>query len=146
MEAVESGIGLAVPDVTERRSLLLSRVGQGQFREGVSKVWGGRCAVTGLDIVALLRASHIKPWRDSDNRERLDPYNGLFLSPAYDATFDAGMISFGDDGAVIISDDLGQPTRDSWDRRDCTSGGLDDRHLAYLNHHRENVFSDRGTS
>ncbi|QDV39293.1 HNH endonuclease [Tautonia plasticadhaerens] len=81
-DAIEEGIERAVADTTERRALVLSRVGQGQFRDSLMSVWGGRCAVTGLDLPVLLRASHIKPWRDSDNRERLDAYNGLLLSPS----------------------------------------------------------------
>jgi hypothetical protein len=70
------------------------------------RYWGGQCAVTGLDIPVLPRASHIKPWRDSNNRERLDPYNGLLLSPSYDAAFDAGLIAFADDGAVVLTGQL----------------------------------------
>jgi len=36
-------------------------------------VWGGRCAVTGVDLPPLPTASHIKPWRAASNPERLDP-------------------------------------------------------------------------
>jgi hypothetical protein len=80
-----------------------SRVGQGRFREDAMGLWGGRCAVTGLDIPPLQDASHIKPWRDSDYRERLDPYNGLLPSPAYDAAYDAGLITLAQGGQLIIS-------------------------------------------
>jgi putative restriction endonuclease len=73
---------------TERQALVKSRIGQGPFREALVKRWDGRCAVTGFAIVKLLRASHIKPWRDSNHAERLDPYNGLLLAPGYDAAFD----------------------------------------------------------
>jgi 5-methylcytosine-specific restriction protein A len=52
----------------------------------------------------LLKASHIKPWRDSDNAERLDIYNGLLLIPNLDSAFDKGYISFDDGGKIIISD------------------------------------------
>jgi len=50
-----------------------ARLGQGRFREGLMGVWGGRCAVTGVDLPPLLTASHIKPWRAASNPERLDP-------------------------------------------------------------------------
>ena len=69
------------------------------------RLWGGRCAVTGLDLPLLLRASHIKPWRDSDNRERLDPYNGLLLSPSYDAAFDWGSSPSLRTAGMVLSDD-----------------------------------------
>jgi hypothetical protein len=104
--ALEEGVSKAVVDATERRALVLSRVGQGRFRDALMSLWGGRCAVTGLDLPLLLRASHIKPWRDSDNRERLDVYNGLLLSPAYDAAFDAGLVTFAEDGRMVISSEL----------------------------------------
>jgi putative restriction endonuclease len=102
--------------------------------------WGGRCAVTGLDIPLLLRASHIKPWRDSDNRERLDPYNGLLLSPTYDATFDSGLIAFGDDGRMILSSKLTASRVERLGFRPTDQiVGLLDRHRDYLGYHRRNV-------
>src|SRR5690606_16024439 len=66
---------------TEAQSLLKSRRGQGKFRADLIYLWTGRCAVTGLSNVTLLRASHIKPWAVSNNYERLDAYNGLLLTP-----------------------------------------------------------------
>ena len=85
--------GLSASAPTERDALIRSRIGQGRFRYDLLEMWEGRCCITGLDIDALLRASHIKPWRDSNNAERLDPYNGLLLSPGYDAAFDKGLIT-----------------------------------------------------
>jgi hypothetical protein len=139
-EALDEGFSHSTRDKTERRALIQSRIGQGDFREGLMKLWGGRCAVTGLDLPVLLRASHIKPWRDSDNRERLDPYNGLLLAPAYDATFDAGVISFRDDGEVILSDRL-SPTRllALGVSSEARIAGLQAKHRAYLEHHRQEV-------
>ncbi|MEG3057297.1 MAG: HNH endonuclease signature motif containing protein [Methanoculleus sp.] len=95
---------------TERESLILSRIGQGEFRSGLISYWK-RCAVTGCDSIALLRASHIKPWRDSDNAERLDAYNGLLLAPNLDSAFDKGYISFDDSGEMLISGELGSDSR-----------------------------------
>ena len=66
--------------------------------------WGGTCAVTGVAEPCLLRASHIKPWaRCETDSERLDVYNGLLLAAHLDAAFDAGLISFADDGGVLIA-------------------------------------------
>ena len=50
-----------------------------------------------------LVASHCKPWRDSDNQERLNGDNGLLLTPSIDHLFDRGFIGFEDDGTLIIS-------------------------------------------
>src|SRR5665811_1547849 len=76
---------------TEREELLKSRIGQGTFRQSLIKL-RRKCYVTGIADERFLRASHIKPWRDSTNQERLDPYNGLLLSPIYDYLFDRAYI------------------------------------------------------
>ena len=87
---------------TEQTAIQKSRIGQGLFRSGVIELWGC-CAVTGLSNTALLRASHIKPWRDSNNAERLDPANGLLLQPTLDLLFDSGLISFEAAGRIRVS-------------------------------------------
>lgn len=68
--------------------------------------WGGRCAILGVSRSELLRASHIKPWTSSNNFERLDPANGLLLSAMYDAAFDALLLSFADDGTLMLASDF----------------------------------------
>ena len=69
--------------------------------------WQGRCAVTGLDVLPLLRASHIRPWAPCDSdAERLGVFNGLLLAPQLDALFDGGWISFDDDGGLLVSPEL----------------------------------------
>ena len=97
---------VALPETT-RRSLIEARVGQGTFRANVLSNWRSGCAVTGVDLSPLLRASHIKPWNLSDNRERLDVHNGLPLIATLDAAFDQYLISFEDDGSLIYDDLLG---------------------------------------
>ena len=83
-----------LPRTTEAERLVVRRVGQDIFRRGLLEYWDGRCAITGLDVPDLLRASHIKPWADCDtDAERLDVYNGLLLAPHLDAAFDCGFIT-----------------------------------------------------
>lgn len=79
------------------------RIGQAQLRSKLINKYKC-CQVCGLDIVDLLIASHIKPWKDSNDKERLDINNGLLLCPNHDKLFDKGFISFDDDGKIIISD------------------------------------------
>lgn len=81
---------------TEKEILSKARIGQGKFRKDVIREWGIRekCAVTGIDLSQLLIASHIKPWRASDNVERLDPTNGIMLATHLDKLFDNYLISF----------------------------------------------------
>jgi hypothetical protein len=90
-------------DDTERGQLIQARIGQGEFRDKVLVWAGNRCAVTGSTVLQAIRASHIKPWRDCNNKERLDPNNGLALTGTLDALFDAHLITFQDDGAMQVS-------------------------------------------
>lgn len=96
---------------TTKEALVSARVGQGAFRTAVLAAWGDRCAVTGVRTLDAVRASHIKPWRDSTDDERLDPANGLPLMATLDALFDAGLISFEDTGAMLISPLLDEAER-----------------------------------
>ncbi|WP_411361036.1 HNH endonuclease [Pseudidiomarina sp. YC-516-91] len=91
---------------TSKPTLIHARRGQGKFRERLIKQWNG-CAVTGYGNISMLMASHIKPWATCDNSERLDPYNGLLLSPNLDKAFDLHFISFTDKGRILISEQLG---------------------------------------
>lgn len=92
---------------TEKKTLILARRGQGRFRVNVLEKNKG-CPFTGISNPKLLVASHIKPWKDSDNIERLDGNNGLALTPTYDRLFDQGYISFTDDKKLLVSSILEQ--------------------------------------
>lgn len=98
---------------TTREQLTRARVGQGVFRERLEAIEPS-CRLTGLVIGTHLRASHIKPWRDSSDIERLDGNNGLLLSPHVDYLFDQGFITFLDDGAVLVSPSLDSKVLAAW--------------------------------
>ncbi len=68
--------------------------------------WRFACAVTGYAKHQVLIASHIVPWRHANNIERLDVHNGILLSPVYDALFDQHLISFENNGKIILSSSL----------------------------------------
>ncbi|NWO28817.1 HNH endonuclease [Capnocytophaga sp. oral taxon 903] len=87
---------------TEKEQLISARIGQGNYRNKLINLWK-KCAVSKCEMTELLIASHIKPWRKSTNIEKLDSYNGLLLLPNYDKLFDKGLISFEDNGKIIIS-------------------------------------------
>lgn len=130
------------PQSTEVERIAIQRVGQDIFRERLIEFWDGKCAVTGLAIPALLKASHIKPWKDcATDAERLDVYNGLLLAPHFDALFDRGFISFGDDGALIASSHLGSDgLRILGIEGSAKVSGLTSSHLKYLAWHRAKEF------
>ena len=73
---------------TEKHEFLAKRIGQARFRKMVLAKCGDRCVITGATV--FLTAGHIKPWSESTDEERLDPNNGLALSPVYDKAFDSG--------------------------------------------------------
>lgn len=80
------------------------RVGQEIYRKRLERLWHGRCAVTGIDLPEVLRASHAKPWAEcGTGAERLSPYNGLLLSANLDALFDKALITFDEKGRMVIS-------------------------------------------
>ena len=122
---------------TEKRRLVNARLGQGGFRQALDEIWENCCALTGCDIRAALRASHIKPWRSSSNQERLDPDNGLLLVANADALFDRGLISFANDGSIIIASNvdvtvLGLPKNGEIQMSPAVS--------SFMEFHRNNVF------
>lgn len=89
---------------TESKAFIKIRIGQSSFRDYLKKHWGG-CAVTGCTLIETLVASHIKPWHQCKNepQHRLNKFNGLLLTPNLDKLFDLGLISFENNGKIIIS-------------------------------------------
>jgi putative restriction endonuclease len=102
----------SIPE-TQRVQLVKARVGQGLFRSLVL-LQHPVCRVTGVSDKRLLRASHIKPWKDSSNYERLDGNNGIMLSPHVDALFDQGLMSFEDNGRALFRNDLKKEVLERW--------------------------------
>ena len=129
-----------IPD-TEREALIVARRGQGLFKQRVMEI-ETRCRITGVTNPIHLRASHCKPWRDSNNEERLDGENGLLLTPTIDHLFDRGFISFEDSGVLIVSpvahvpslNRMGVATDRSVNVRTFTEG-----QKQFLDYHRESV-------
>ncbi len=137
-----------LPRTTEAERLVVQRVGQDLFRHGLLEYWEGRCAITGLAVPELLRASHIKPWADcSNDAERLDVYNGILLAPHLDAAFDRGFITVADNGAIVVSDVLDTDARAILGlEQPLRVRALHDGHRPYLPWHRERVFRAATTS
>ena len=120
--------------------MILSRIGQGQFRISLVDYWLG-CSVTGCTQIEVLRASHIKPWRESSNSERLDLYNGLLLIPNLDACFDLGLISFEEEGNILMSDRLTESVLLILGIKvDMRLLKMEQRHKEFLEYHRQNIF------
>lgn len=126
----------------DRQIMARSRgIAQRLFRGNLFRLWDGACAVTGVREPLILKAGHIKPWATSKVEEKVDHYNGLLLIPNLDALFNEGLISFRDDGSLMVSN--------KWQRDDQRRMHItDDLHLrkvfqesqSYLGYHREICF------
>jgi putative restriction endonuclease len=132
----------SLPKSTEAERLVVLRIGQGIYRQGLIEYWKGRCAITGLETVEILRASHSKPWSDcTHDAERLDVFNGFLLAPHLDALFDRGFMTIDDAGVVIFSAALSQVDRDTLGLKMLMrTSELTDSHRAYLAWHRQRIF------
>lgn len=97
---------IQMPNSTERKGLVTSRVGQGAYRKSIMHRWAYQCAASGFNDTRILIASHILPWKESKNEQRLDVDNGILLSPDYDALFDKHLISFESSGKIILGSEL----------------------------------------
>jgi putative restriction endonuclease len=127
---------------TTRKALIHARVGQGKFKQNVLR-FERECRLTHVQNPQHLVASHIKPWRESNDEERLNAGNGLLLTPSIDHLFDRGFISFGDHGEVLVS-----PVADTESLRKMGVDGdkpiftgrfnSDQQH--FLDHHRKEIF------
>ncbi len=124
----------------EKIQLVKARRGQGLFKANVRLLEEG-CRVTGVTEIKHLRASHIKPWSQSDNKEKLDGSNGLLLSPHIDHLFDRGFISFTQRGELLISSKLNASVLDDWEIEVPKNvGNFSSSQEDYLSFHRAQVF------
>lgn len=127
---------------TTRKALIKARIGQGLFRRKLAQ-FENHCRITGVTYQAHLLASHIKPWRESTNEERLNGENGLLLTPSIDHLFDRGFVSFEDNGELLISD---VAHKDSIRRMGVNTervvrvGKFTDGQKFFLAHHRSALF------
>ncbi|MHB2026499.1 MAG: HNH endonuclease [Elusimicrobiota bacterium] len=131
---------------TDKKALVTARIGQGIFKEKIWKIETA-CRVTGVENPNHLIGSHIKPWRHSNNVERLDGENGLLLTPSIDHLFDKGYISFRENGGLLISP---RADRESLAKMGVENEGsaiikpfthVQQRHLEF---HRDEIFLSRG--
>jgi hypothetical protein len=140
-ERLESYLRRSPLAETEKAAVIAARRGQGRFREGVAYV-EPECRFTGVRNPLLLVASHIRPWyRCNTNRERMDPFNGLMLTPTFDRLFDRGLVAFAPDSSLLVS-----PTLPAEDIRRIhmdpamTTRPFRSEQQKYLQYHREHVF------
>lgn len=130
-------------DKTEVERVYQARIGQGTYRKNVMSV-ERYCRVTGVSNVDLLIASHIRPWRQSSNQQRLDGNNGLLLSPHVDKLFDSAWISFSDQGEILVASGEVREVLIAWGiDPDMNVGQFNEDQEKYLAYHRDVLFSEK---
>lgn len=90
-----------------------TRINQNVFRQIVMVNYAGKCAISGMDISDFLVASHIVPWSKNE-KERLNPENGICLSSLYDKAFDKGYIGINERYEVVVSNALKKKEQEAY--------------------------------
>jgi hypothetical protein len=121
---------------TEKETIIKSRIGQSAFKKALLTI-EKKCRLCGVRDERFLVASHIKPWSESNNQERLDVNNGLLLCPNHDALFDKRYISFDETGKVMVKKSLDATTKMFLNISDNMRINLDERQQIYMKWHRE---------
>jgi putative restriction endonuclease len=128
----------------DKQQLSAARLGQGVFRDAVERIETA-CRVTGIVDRRYLYATHIKPWKAADDREKRDGANGLLLTPHIIHLFDRGHISFADDGALLISRYLNPYVSKAWGlEHPVPPRAFRAEQRVYLDYHRTHVFERVG--
>ncbi len=124
----------------EKVQITKARRGQGIFRTNVRLVEKS-CRLTGVNNIKHLRASHIKPWKDASDSEKIDGNNGLLLSPHVDHLFDRGFITFKNSGDLIVSKELNPSVLNQWSLDKIENvGAFNNRQSEFMEFHRDSVF------
>lgn len=123
-----------------KEAIINVRVNQGTFRDLLLKRYN-KCCLCGIKNHTLLIASHIKPWAESEPKEKLDVENGFLMCPNHDRIFDKGYITFDDDGKIIISDRLTENDRVFLNVDSKMHIELTESNKKYLKFHQKNVFN-----
>lgn len=124
---------------TELNTIIKARLGHSLFKKRLYEVYK-KCALCEIEQPELLIASHIKPWSESSNKERLDVYNGLLLCPNHDLLFDRGYITFNKHGQILLSTKLGEKTKIQLDLKSLKLDNLSEKSREYMEWHYSNIF------
>lgn len=119
-----------------KRRFINCRVGQKEYRENLLIKWNGKCPITQIDDPSILISSHILSWRDSNDKEKGDVENGILLSPTFDSLFDRNLISFKNDGSIIISKKISIQNRNRMNLTESIKIPISNGMIPYLEKHR----------
>jgi len=124
---------------TEKTTIIQARIGQGTFRKDAINYWK-TCSFTGCNMLDLLVASHIKPWRVSNNSERLNYFNSLLLLPNYDKLFDLGYVTVDTSGKLMLSKLLSKENISLLGIGEFDTCRISEQHKPFLEYHNQHCF------
>ena len=140
IEETQELLGDSTRTRTERTQLVAARLGQGMFKDRVARLEPA-CRVTGVANPRHLIASHMKPWRSSNNEERLSGANGLLLSPHIDHLFDRGLITFLNSGKLVTSPQLSDDVASRLNvHQQQVVRSFAKKQVAFIEYHRDVIF------
>lgn len=142
IKSIEKGLSNSGLEGKEQEIIIKARVNQSKFRQQLLDRYK-KCCLCSASNPDLLIASHIKPWCESEPNQKLDIENGFLLCPNHDKLFDSGLISFDNDGKIMISDKLSEADREAFGVNENIVIDLTDANKEYLKHHRQKRFKNR---
>lgn len=139
INSIEKGITDSNLEGKEKDVIIKARVNQSEFRQQLLERYQ-KCCLCSVTNKSLLIASHIKPWSESKAKEKLDVENGFLLCPNHDKLFDAGLISFYENGKIMISKHLNYGDIIALGINENIIIPLTEANKKYLSYHREYIF------
>ena len=92
-----------IPKQGKTRDIIVKiRVNQSFFRSAILASYNNTCCITGINQPELLIAGHIRPW-SLDEKNRLNPRNGIAINTLHDKAFENGLITINTNYRILIS-------------------------------------------
>ena len=125
---------------TEAEAKVKVRKGEQKFKAALAPIWDHKCALCGIELPELLRASYAKPWKDATAEERLDPYNGVLLCSNHATLYERGFIAFDGTGRIHISPSIPSSDYGKYGIHAKMRINREEQHKVYIKWHKRNVF------
>ena len=137
--------------INEGRNNYLQRQLRSELINEVINVFSEECCMLTEQTFSVRRshlqniASHIKPFRNSNEDEKYDPNNALLLNLFFDDLFDINFgdnkcyASFDENGGVLLSNDLHPHSKNIWSSFTLDRRFLNEERLRYLEYHRDHL-------
>lgn len=89
----------------EKERMVKMRVNQSFFRSTLLASYNSKCCITGISNPEFLISGHIVPW-SVDDKNRLNPSNGILINALHDKAFEYGYITISTDYKILVCSEL----------------------------------------